>query len=84
MSNGTDWTTPYIIQNPTISFKNSLLKIGRPMPKPTFNIHNPLGLKLLRCLRLELSHLNENRFNHNSEVCINPLRVYSALFPALP
>ena len=22
-------------------FKNLLLKIGRPMPKPTFNIHNP-------------------------------------------
>ena len=22
-------------------FKNSLLKIGKPMPKPTFNIHNP-------------------------------------------
>ena len=22
-------------------FKNSILKIGRPMPKPTFNINNP-------------------------------------------
>ena len=24
------------------SFKNSLLKIGRPTAKPTYNIHNPL------------------------------------------
>ena len=54
-------------------FKNSLLKIGRAMPKPTFNIHNPLGLKLLTRLRLGLSHLNEHRFNHNFEDCINPL-----------
>ena len=54
-------------------FKNSLLKIGKPMPKPTFNIHNHLGLKLLTRLTLELSHLNEHRFNHNFEDCINPL-----------
>ena len=54
-------------------FKNSLLKIGRPMPKPTFNIHNPLGLKLLTRLGLGLSHLNEHRFNHNFKDCINPL-----------
>ena len=54
-------------------FRNSLLNIGRPTPKPTFNIHNPLGLKLLTRLRLGLSHLNEHRFNHNFEDCINPL-----------
>ena len=53
--------------------KNSLLKIGRPIPKPTFNIHNPMGLKLLTRLRLGLSHLNEHRFNHNFEDYINPL-----------
>ena len=40
-------------------FKNSLLKIGRPMPKPTFNIHNSLVLKLLIRLRLGLIHLNK-------------------------
>ena len=54
-------------------FKNSILKIGRPMPKPTFNIHNPKGLKLLTRLRLGLTHLNELRFNHNFEDCIKPL-----------
>ena len=29
------------------SFKNSLLKIGSPTAKPTYNIHNPIGLKFL-------------------------------------
>ena len=58
-------------------FKNSLLNIGRPMPKPTFNIHNPLGLKMLTRLRLGLSHLNEHRFNSNFEDCINLLCSYS-------
>ena len=53
--------------------KNSQLKIGRPMPKATFNIHNPLGLKLLTRLRLELRHLNEHRLNYNFEDCINPV-----------
>ena len=43
------------------------------MPKPTFNIHNPLGLKLLTHLRLGLSHLNEHRFNHYFEDCVNPV-----------
>ena len=32
-----------------------------------------MGLKLLTRLRLGLSHLNENRFNHNFHGCINPL-----------
>ena len=59
------------------------------MPKPTFKIHNPLGLKLLTRLRLGLSHLNEHRFNDNFEDCITPLcscslEVLYILFPALP
>ena len=29
-----------------LSFRNSLLKIGRPTVKPTNNIHNPNGLTL--------------------------------------
>ena len=33
----------------------------------------PKGLKLLTCLRLRFSHLNEHRFRHNFENCINLL-----------
>ena len=43
-----------------------LLEIGRP-------IHDPLGIKLLKRLRVGLSHLNEHRFRHNFQDCLNPL-----------
>ena len=54
-------------------FRNYLIKRIRPLAAPVYNIHNPLGLKLLTRLRLGLSHLNEHRFNHNFESCLNPL-----------
>ena len=56
-----------------LSFKNFLLKIGRPTAKPTHNIHNPIGLKFLTSLRLGLSHLNKHKFKHNFQDCVNPL-----------
>ena len=55
------------------TFRKSLLKSGRPSPNHIYKIHDPLGLKLLTRLRLGLSHLNEHRFNHNFDSCINPL-----------
>ena len=56
-----------------LTFRNSLLKIGRPVPKPVYNIHNPNGINLLTRLRLGLSHLNEHKFNHNFKDWTNPL-----------
>ena len=43
-------------------FRDALLKVGRPTSKLIYNIHNPIGLKLLTWLRLVLSHLNERKF----------------------
>ena len=54
-------------------FQNTLLKLGRPNQNAIYNINNPVGLKLLTHLRLGVSHLNEHRFNHNFQNCINPL-----------
>ena len=54
-------------------FRNALLKIGRPNQCSVYRIHNPMGLKLLTRLRLGPSRLNEHRFNHNFQSCINPL-----------
>ena len=54
-------------------FRNSLLKMIRPLPNPVYDLHNPLGLRLLTRLRLGLSHLNEHKFNHNFKNCVNPL-----------
>ena len=56
-----------------LSFEDSLLTIGRPTAKPTYNIHNPIGLKFLTRLRLGLSHLNEHKFKHNFQDCVKPL-----------
>ena len=55
-------------QSKTIpSYRNSLLKIGRPTAKPSYNIPNPTGLKLLTRLRLRISHLHEHKFIAMSE-----------------
>ena len=55
------------------SFKKSILKFIRPCPNSVFNIHNPMGIKLLTRLRLGLSHLREHKFNHNFQDSVNPL-----------
>ena len=54
-------------------FGANLIKIIRPIPNSVFGIFNPLGLKLITRLQFGLSHLNEHRFNHNFNDCINPL-----------
>ena len=43
------------------------------IPNSVFGIFNLLGLKLITRLWLGLSHLNEYRFKHNFNDCINPL-----------
>ena len=55
------------------TFQNIYLRLGRPIQSAIYSISNPVGFKLLTHLRLGLSHLNEHRFNHNFQNCINPL-----------
>ena len=55
------------------TFRKSLLKFGRPSSNHVYKTRDPFGLKLLTRLRLGLSHLDEHRFNHNFDSCINPL-----------
>ena len=40
---------------------------------PIYLINNPHGLKLLTRLRLQLSHLREQKFKHNFQDTLNPL-----------
>ena len=56
------------------TFRNTLLKLSRPIQRAIYSINIPVGLKLLTRLRLGLSHLNEHRFNHNFKNCIKFLR----------
>ena len=40
------------------------LSFIRPMPNSIYNIYNPLGVKHLSRLRIEISHLKEHKFKH--------------------
>ena len=42
-----------------VTFGNALIKIENPIPKPIYNVSNPVDLKLLTRLWLGLSHLNQ-------------------------
>ena len=53
-------------------FRAYSIKVIRPIPNSIFGIFNPLELKLITRLWLGLSHLNEHKFNHNFNNCINP------------
>ena len=55
-----------------VYFRNSLSKIGHPIPKAIYNKHKPTGLKLLTW-RLGMSHQNQDKFNRNFRDCVNPL-----------
>ena len=54
-------------------FTNRLLSFIRPVQTNIYNIFEPKGLTFLTCLRLGFSHLNEHRFRHNFQDCLNPL-----------
>ena len=65
---------PSIKNSESISiFKSKLLSFIRPIQSNVYNIFDPQGLKLLTRLRLGFSHLNEHRFRHNLQDCMNPL-----------
>ena len=55
------------------SFKKALLGFIRTKPADVYNVNDPIGLKLLTRLRLNLSHLNEHKFKHNFQDTLNPL-----------
>ena len=67
-----------------MSFRNSLLKFGQFPPKPVYNIHNLIGLKLLTKLLFGLSHLNEHNTHHIFKVCVNPLCFGSLEVESIP
>ena len=67
------------IRNPdSISlFQSRLLSFIRPNQSNIYNTFDPTGLKLLTRLRLGLSHLNEHKFCHNFQDCLNNLCSFS-------
>ena len=59
------------------ALRNHLYKSFQPLSNAIYNIHDHLEIPPLTKLRLGLSHLNEYRFNHNFDNCINPLYLHS-------
>ena len=45
----------------------------RPVQSNIYHIFDPRVLKFLICLQLGLSYLNEHKFCHNFQDCLNPL-----------
>ena len=54
-------------------FKSRLLSFIRPLESNVYNIFDPIGLKFLTRLGLGFSQLNEHRFRHNFQDCMNRL-----------
>ena len=54
-------------------FKSKLFSFNRPVQTNICNIFHPKGLTFRTRLRLGLNHLNEHRFRHNFQDCLNPL-----------
>ena len=65
---------PQIRKYKSISiFKSNILKFIRPKPNNVYYCHNPKGIKLLKMLRLGLSHLCERKCKYSFQDCLNPL-----------
>ena len=59
---------------PSLSaFKKALLVSCKTEGNSLLNIHNPIGVKYLKKLRLNFSHLNEHKFYHDFTDTVNPL-----------
>ena len=57
-------------------FQENLLKFIRPSGSSVFDCHNPKGVKLLKRLRLGLSHLRERKFKHGYQDSLNLICSY--------
>ena len=47
---------------------------------PIYNVHNPSGVKLFTRLRLGLSHLRAQKFNHNFSNCPDELCICGVIW----
>ena len=54
-------------------FKNELMRFLRPKCFSVYNVHDPIGLKLLTRMRVNLSQLREHTFKHGFQDTLNPL-----------
>ena len=58
------------------AFKSNILKFIQPSSNSLFDCHNPIGIKYITRIRLELTHLREHRFKHSFQDTLNPICNY--------
>ena len=73
LKNGTSWLLKSEIYHP---FQDSTY--FKTYENSNFDIHNPIGIKLLNRLRLNFSHLNDHNFHHNFRDTVNPFCLCTA------
>ena len=61
------------ILNSINTVKSNILNFVRPRENSVFEFYDIKDVKLLTRLRLDLSHLNEDKFRHNFNDKINPM-----------
>ena len=64
-------------------FKKSFLIYLKTDENSIFDVHNPIGIKLLNWLILNLSWLKEHNFRHNFRDTVNSLLVMPKLKPSV-
>ena len=76
-SNVNDWFNLdlNIRNSDSFNIQNRLFSFIRPVQTNIYHIFDPKGLTFLTRLRLGLSHLNEHRFRHSFQDCLNPVPV---------
>ena len=63
---------PEIINAKSIyKFKKSV--VTEKLENALYNVHDPIGVKLLSRLRLQFTHLNEHKFRHGFNDTVNPM-----------
>ena len=58
-------------------FKNNILNLIRLSSNSFFDCHNPIGIKYITRIRLELRHLRKHRFKHSFHGTLNPICNFS-------
>ena len=71
LKNETYWILKSEIYHPFPDSKKKLLIYFKIDDTSIFDVHNPIGIKLLNRLRLNFSHLNEHKFRHNFRCTVN-------------
>ena len=74
MTNGINLNPEIINAKSIYNFKKSI--ITEKLENTLYNVHDPIGVKLLWRLRLQFTQLNKHKFRHSFHDTVNPMCPY--------